>query len=46
MDIELFLEGQAQWGEDSPHCLAMMHEMFQHAAAEGQKEAEWIVHQG
>ena len=24
----------------------MMHEMFQHAAAEGQKEAKWIVHQG
>ena len=28
MDIELFLEGQTQWEEDSPHCLAMMHEMF------------------
>ena len=44
MDVELFLEGQIQWEEDSPHHLAMMHEMFQHAAAEGQKEAEWIVH--
>ena len=46
MDVELFLEGQAQWEEDSPHCLAIMHEMFQHAAAEGQKEAEQIVCQG
>ena len=46
MDVELFLEGQAQWEEDSPHCLAIMHEMFQHAAAKGQKEAEQIVHQG
>ena len=44
MDMELFLEGQAQWGRDSPHCLAMMHEMFLHAAAKWWKEAEWIVH--
>ena len=28
MDIELFLEGQTRWEEDSPHHLAMMHEMF------------------
>ena len=46
MDVELFLEGQAQWEEDSPHHLAIMHEMIQHAAAKGQKEAEQIVHQG
>ena len=46
MDIELILEGQTQWEEDSPHHLAMMHEMFQHAAAKGWKEAEWIVCQG
>ena len=46
MDVELFLEGQAQWEEDSPHCLTIMHEMFQHAAAEEQKKAEWIVCQG
>ena len=44
MDVELFLEGQARWEEDSPHCLAIMHEMFQHVAAKGWKEAEWIVH--
>ena len=46
MAIELFLESQVQRGEDSPHHLAMMHEMFQHAAAEGRKEAEWTVCQG
>ena len=46
MDVELFLEGQAQWEEGSPHCLAIMHEMFQHAAAKGQKKVEWIVHRG
>ena len=26
--------------------MAIIHEMFQHAAAKGQKEAEWIVCQG
>ena len=46
MDVELFLESEAWWGEDSPQCLAMMHEMFQHAAAKGWKEAEWILHWG
>ena len=46
MDVELFLGIQSQWVEDSPHCVAILHEMFQHAATEGQKEAEWIVCQG
>ena len=46
MDVELFLEGQAWWEEDSPHHLAIMHEMFQHAAAKGWKETEQIVCQG
>ena len=46
MDVKLFLEGQAQWEEDSPHHLAIMQEMFQHAAAKGWKEAEQIVCQG
>ena len=43
MDIELFLRLQDDWAEDSPHCLVILYEMFQHAAIEGQKEAEWIV---
>ena len=46
MDIGLFLEGQAKWEKDSPYCLAMMYEMFRHAADEGQKEAECTVCQG
>ena len=40
MDIDLFLDAQNQWAEDSPHCLVILYEMFQHAAIEGQKEVE------
>ena len=43
MDVELFLERQAKWEKDSPYCLAMMYEMFRHAANEGWKEAEHTV---
>ena len=39
-DVELFLEGQARWEADSPHHLMMLYKMFQHAADQGQKEAE------
>ena len=46
MDVELFLEGQTKWEEDSPHWLVMLYEMFRHAAAKGQKEAEQTVCQG
>ena len=46
MDVKLFLEGQARWEADSPHCLMMLHEMFQHASEQGQKEAEHMVCQG
>ena len=37
MDVDLFLEIQNRWPEDSPHCLVILHEMFWHAAIEGQK---------
>ena len=40
LDMDLFLEAQEQWAKDSPHCLIILHEMFLHAASEGQKEAE------
>ena len=43
MDVELFLEGQTKWEEDSPHWLVMLYEMFKHAAAKGWKEAEQMV---
>ena len=46
MDVELFLGIQDRWAEDSPHCMVILHKMFQHAAAKGQKEAEWIICQG
>ena len=46
IDVELFLEGQARWEEDSPHCLIILHEMFQYALEQGQKEAECMIHQG
>ena len=40
MDVDLFLEAQGNWPEDSPHCLVILHEMFLHAASQGWKEAE------
>ena len=43
MDVELFLEGQAKWEADSPHHLMMLHDMFQYAAEQGQKEVECMV---
>ena len=43
MDVELFLEGQARWEQASPHHLMMLHEMFQHALEQGQKEVEQMV---
>ena len=46
MDVDLFLELQNKWAEDSPHYLVILHEMFQHVAFVGQKEAEQIVHWG
>ena len=46
MDVKLFLKGQAKWEADNPHCLVMLHKMFQHASEQGQKEAEHIVCQG
>ena len=35
VDVELFIEGQAKWGADSPHCIMMLYKMFHHAADEG-----------
>ena len=46
MDVDLFLGAQDQWAKDSPHCLTILHKMFLHAAFEGQKEAEQVVHRG
>ena len=46
VDVDLFLEAQEQWAKDSPHWLIILHEMFLHAAYEGQKEVEQVVHWG
>ena len=46
VDVDLFLEAQEQWAKDSPHCLIILHEMFLHAASEGQKDTERVVCQG
>ena len=40
MDVEMFLEGQARWEVDSPHCPIILHKMFQHATEQEQKEAD------
>ena len=40
MDVDLFLEMQGKWAKDSPYHLVLLHEMFCHAASEGQKEVE------
>ena len=44
MDVEMFLEGQAGWEVDSPHHPVILHEMFQHAVEQGQKEVEHMIH--
>ena len=40
MDVELFLEGQTKWEEDSPHQLVMLYEVFKHATNKVQKKVE------
>ena len=40
VDVDLFLSIQNHWADDSPYHLVILHEMFLHAAAKGQKEAE------
>ena len=46
MNVELFLGILGQWVEDSLHCVAIIHEMFLHAATKGWKEAKQIIHWG
>ena len=46
MDVEMFLEGQAGWEVDSPHCPIILHEMFQHAMEQRWKEVECMICQG
>ena len=46
MESELFLNEYSWWGLGTPHQLVIIHEMFLHAEAWGQKEAECVCHQG
>ena len=46
MDVEMFLDGYAGWKVGSSHCPIILHEMFQHAMEQGQKEAECMICQG
>ena len=43
MDVEMFLEGQARWEVDSPHCPIILHKMFQHTVEQGWKEVEHAI---
>ena len=44
VDSELFLDEYSRWGLETPHQLMVLHEMFLHAAGQGQKEAECMFH--
>ena len=44
VDLELFLDEYPQWGLGTPHLLVLLHEMFLHAAGQGQKEVEHMFH--
>ena len=46
MESELFLNEHSQWGLGTPHWSVILHEMFLHTEAWGQKEAECMCHQG
>ena len=43
LDVELFLEGQSLFEKNSPHHLAVLHEMFQYSYEQGQEEVECMV---
>ena len=46
IDIKLFLDEYPRWELGTPHQSVILHEMFLHAAEQGQKEAEHMVHRG
>ena len=46
VDVDLFLNAQNQWAEDSPHHLILLYKMFLHAAAVGWKEAKRVTCRG
>ena len=46
LDAKLFLNEYPRWELGAPHQSIILHEMFLHAAKQGQKEAERFVCQG
>ena len=46
MELELFLNKYSQRGLGTPHQSVILHEMFLHAKAWGQKEVEHMCHRG
>ena len=44
VELELFLNEYSQWGLGTPHQSVILHEMFLHTEAQGQKEAERMCH--
>ena len=46
IDAKLFLNEYPRWELGAPHQSIILHEMFLHAAEQGQKEAERLIHQG
>ena len=46
MELELFLNEYSCWGLGTPHQSVILHEMFLHAKAHGQKEVECMCHRG
>ena len=46
VDVDLFMNTQNQWAEDSPHCLVLLYDMFLHVAAKGQKEVKQVTCRG
>ena len=43
MDVNMFLDRYIRWEVGSPHHSVILHEMFLHAAKQGQKEAEQMI---
>ena len=46
MNMKMFLDGYAGWGEGSPHCPIILHEMFQYTTEQGWKEVKWMIDWG
>ena len=46
LDVKLFLNKYPRWHIGAPHQSIILHEMFLHAAEQGQKEAERLIQWG